>query len=71
MLELVCLTPPDSCNSEIGQVLGILKTYGMNEVLQSCSSDEDNFFTIANVEFTASVVPSKRHRLTVSMALLV
>ena len=49
----------DSCNSEIGQVLGILKTYGMNGVLQSCSSDEDNFFAIANVEFTASVVPSK------------
>jgi len=31
----------------------------MYGILQSCSSDEDNFFAIANVEFTASVVPSK------------
>ena len=36
-----------------------MKTYGMYGILQSCSSDEDNFFAIANVEFTASVVPSK------------
>jgi hypothetical protein len=49
----------DSCQSEIGQVLGILQTYGMDGVLQSCSSDEDNIFALANVEFTATVVPSK------------
>ena len=49
----------DSCNSEIGQVLGILTTHGMDGTLLSCSSDEDNFFALANVEFTASVVPSK------------
>ena len=49
----------DSCNSEIGQVLGILNTHGMNGTLQSCSTDEDNFFAVANVEFTASVVPSE------------
>ena len=49
----------DSCNSEIGQVLGILTTHGMNGTLLSCSTDEDNFFAVANVEFTASLVPSK------------
>ena len=49
----------DSCNSEIGQVLGILTTHGMNGTLLSCSADEDNFFAVANVEFIASVVPSK------------
>ena len=49
----------DSCNSEIGQVLGILTTHGMDGTLLSCSTDEDNFFALANVEFTASVVPSK------------
>ena len=49
----------DSCNSEIGQVLGILMTHGMDGTLLSCSTDEDNFFAVANVEFTASVVPSK------------
>jgi len=49
----------DSCNSEIGQVLGILTTHGLNGTLLSCSADEDNFFAVANVEFTASVVPSK------------
>lgn len=49
----------DSCNSEIGQVLGILTTHGMDGTLLSCSTDEDNFFAVANVEFTASVVPSK------------
>ena len=48
----------DSCQSEIGQVLGILKTYGMDGILQSCNSDEDNFFALANVEFTATVAPS-------------
>ena len=49
----------DSCNSEIGQVLGILTTHGLDGTLLSCSTDEDNFFAIANVEFIASVVPSK------------
>ena len=49
----------DSCNSEIGQVLGILMTHGMDGTLLSCSTDEDNFFAVANVKFTASVVPSK------------
>ncbi len=49
----------DSCNSEIGQVLGILTTHGLNGTLLSCSADEDNFFAVANVEFIASVVPSK------------
>jgi hypothetical protein len=49
----------DSCNSEIGQVLGILRNYGMNGTLQSCSLDEDNFFALANVEFSASVVYSQ------------
>ena len=52
-------TDVDSCNSEIGQVLGILSTHGMDGTLQSCSTDEDNFFAIANVEFMASVIPSK------------
>ena len=52
-------TDVDSCNSEIGQVLGILSTHGMDGILQSCSTDEDNFFAIANVEFMASVIPSK------------
>ena len=52
-------TDVDSCNSEIGQVLGILSTHGMDGILQSCSMDEDNFFAIANVEFMASVIPSK------------
>ena len=49
----------DSCNSEIGQVLGILRNYGMNGTLQSCSLDEDNFFALANVEFSATVVYSR------------
>ena len=31
----------------------------MDGTLLSCSSDEDNFFAIANVEFMASVIPSK------------
>ena len=52
-------TDVDSCNSEIGQVLGILSTHGMDGTLQYCSTDEDNFFAIANVEFMASVIPSK------------
>ena len=52
-------TDVDSCNSEIGQVLGILSTHGMDGTLQSCSTDENNFFAIANVEFMASVIPSK------------
>ena len=52
-------TDVDSCKSEIGQVLGILSTHGMDGTLQSCSTDEDNFFAIANVEFRASVIPSK------------
>ena len=51
-------TDVDSCNSEVGQVLGILSTHGMDGTLQSCSTDEDNFFAIANVEFIASVIPS-------------
>ena len=49
----------DSCNSEIGQVLGILRNYGMNGTLQSCSLDEDNFFALANVEFSATVFYSQ------------
>lgn len=49
----------DSCNSEVGQVLGILRNYGMNGTLQSCSLDDDNFFALANVEFSASVVYSQ------------
>ena len=52
-------TDVDSCNSEIGQVLGILSTHGMDGTLLSCSTDEDNFFAIANVEFMATVMPSK------------
>ena len=52
-------TDVDSCNSEIGQVLGILSTHGMDGTLLSCSTDEDNFFAIANVEFMATVIPSK------------
>ena len=52
-------TDVNSCKSEIGQVLGILTTHGMDGTLLSCSTDEDNFFAVANVEFTASVVPSK------------
>ena len=52
-------TDVDSCNSEIGQVLGILSTHGMDGTLLSCSTDEDNFFAIANVEFMATVLPSK------------
>ena len=52
-------TDVDSCNSEIGQVLGILSTHGMDGKLLSCSTDEDNFFAIANVEFMATVIPSK------------
>ena len=49
----------DSCNSEIGQVIGILNTYGIDGILQSCSADENNLFATANVEFTASVVYSE------------
>ena len=49
----------DSCSSEIGQVIGILNTYGIDGTLQSCSADENNLFATANVEFTASVVYSE------------
>ena len=49
----------DSCNSEIGQVIGILNTYGIDGILQSCSADENKLFATANVEFTASVVYSE------------
>ena len=49
----------DSCNSEIGQVLGILRNYGVNGTLQLCSLDENNFFALANVEFSATVVHSQ------------
>ena len=49
----------DSCSSEIGQVIGILNTYGIDGILQSCSADENNLFATANVEFTASVVYSE------------
>lgn len=49
----------DSCSSEIGQVIGILNTYDIAGVLQSCSADENNLFATANVEFTASVVYSE------------
>ena len=49
----------DSCNSDIGQVIGILNTYGIDGILQSCSMDENNLFATANVEFTASVVYSE------------
>ena len=31
----------------------------MDGTLLSCSTDEDNFFAIANVEFMATVIPSK------------
>ena len=53
----------DSCNSEIGQVVGILSTYGIDATLQSCSSDENNLFATANVEFMASVVFSEISRV--------
>ena len=53
----------DSCNSEIGQVVGILSTYGIDATLQSCSSDENNLFATANVEFIASVVFSETSRV--------
>ena len=49
----------DSCSSEIGQVIGILNTYGIDGILQSCSADENNLFATANVEFNASVVYSE------------
>ena len=45
----------DDCQSEIGQVLGILETYGMIGKLQSCNSDESALF-IANIELEASVM---------------
>ncbi len=53
----------DSCNSEIGQVVGILSTYEIDATLQSCSSDENNLFATANVEFIASVVFSETSRV--------
>ncbi len=53
----------DSCNSEIGQVVGILSTYGIDATLQSCNSDENNLFATANVEFMASVVFSEMSRV--------
>ena len=53
----------DSCNSEIGQVVGILSTYEIDATLQSCSSDENNLFATANVEFIASVVFSEMSRV--------
>ena len=53
----------DSCNSEIGQVVGILSTYGIDATLQSCNSDENNLFATANVEFMASVVFSEISRV--------
>ena len=53
----------DSCNSEIGQVVGILSTYEIDAALQSCSSDENNLFATANVEFIASVVFSETSRV--------
>ena len=53
----------DSCNSEIGQVVGILSTYEIDAALQSCSSDENNLFATANVEFNASVVFSETSRV--------
>ena len=40
----------DDCQSEIGQVLGILETYGMIGKLQSCNSDESALFATANIE---------------------
>ena len=46
----------DECQSEIGQVLGILNTFGMEGELQSCVQDEGGFFAKANVEFKTSVV---------------
>jgi hypothetical protein len=53
----------DSCNSEIGQVIGILDTYGIDATLQSCSADENNLFATSNVEFTASVVYSENSQV--------
>ena len=53
----------DSCNSEIGQIVGILSTYEIDATLQSCSSDENNLFATANVEFIASVVFSETSRV--------
>ena len=35
----------DECQSEIGQVLGILNTFGMEGELQSCVQDEGGFFS--------------------------
>ena len=49
----------DSCQAEIGQVLGILETYQIKGTLQSCSSDEVGMFAFANVKFTASLVWSE------------
>ena len=46
----------DDCQSEIGQVLGILETYGMIGTLQSCNSDESALFATANIELEASVM---------------
>jgi hypothetical protein len=46
----------DDCQSEIGQVLGILETYGMIGKLQSCNSDESALFATANIELEASVM---------------
>ena len=45
----------DSCNSEIGQVIGILDTYGIDGTLQSCTADENNLFATANVEFLSLI----------------
>ena len=45
----------DECQSEIGQVLGILNTFGMEGELQSCVQYEGGFFAKANVEFKTSV----------------
>ena len=46
----------DDCQSEIGQVLGILETYGMIGKLPSCNSDESALFATANIELEASVM---------------
>ena len=46
----------DECQSEIGQVLGILQTFGIKGEMQSCSTDENNIFAVARIELEAAVM---------------
>ena len=64
----------DDCQSEIGQVLGILETYGMIGKLQSCNSDESALFATANIELEASVMrvdDQNQDNMTEALALVI